>query len=404
MERGGALSRSIAAKTVGLAAAEYRIQATYRVTPDSFFVRNGWMSTLQHRAGGEHDFSIGALSSVWYGTAVSPVARVNLETEGASGVPRAKPVKRVGLARHTCEFGPPALCARVSSDGSMIVAITPQQLHVWTRIGNGRYVQRIVAPRLSGTHHSCLDLSEGLGVVAVGDENGYARLYSMREMAPLGAFRLGTMRVTGLEISDSTNELLAVLPGPYVHAYDLKRRKSAGKSRSGHVWGLSLTVTCDGQRMATGGYGGCARIWALPTRRLLRRTQSWNHALPCLATSSDGAVLACGGRGVKLADMETGRTICELATEEGDWILEVAFSKDGKLLAAAGTGGQVYLWRTGDWKLLRELKGHRSVVRSLAFFAGGKKLLTASEDSTLKIWEVATGTLVRSLPLRTSEN
>lgn len=51
-----------------------------------------------------------------------------------------------------------------------------------------------------------------------------------------------------------------------------------------------------------------------------------------------------------------------------------------------------------------ELKGHKSTITSLAFHPQFTQIASASEDGTIKIWEIETGDFERSLKGHTSTN
>ena len=76
-----------------------------------------------------------------------------------------------------------------------------------------------------------------------------------------------------------------------------------------------------------------------------------------------------------------GRTATEL--------FGVAFSPDGKVLAAAGWRGSVHLWSTDTGAALGELSGHRGPVTGIAFLPDGRGLVSAGADSTALIWDLA---------------
>jgi hypothetical protein len=66
----------------------------------------------------------------------------------------------------------------------------------------------------------------------------------------------------------------------------------------------------------------------------------------------------------------------------------VAFSPDGRLLAAAGAGGAVRVWQVAGGREVRPFTGHEGPVTALAFAAGGK-LLSVSADGTALIWDTS---------------
>ncbi|KAK3379285.1 vegetative incompatibility protein HET-E-1 [Lasiosphaeria ovina] len=69
----------------------------------------------------------------------------------------------------------------------------------------------------------------------------------------------------------------------------------------------------------------------------------------------------------------------------------VAFTYDSKTLASASEDCTVKLWdmATGDCRAT--LEGHSGEVKSVAFTYDGKTLASASDDRTVKLWDTATG-------------
>jgi WD40 repeat protein len=122
-----------------------------------------------------------------------------------------------------------------------------------------------------------------------------------------------------------------------------------------------------------------------------------------LAFSPDGKTLAAATwQGlVKLLDL-TSTNELPAPAPHNDWVCAVAFSPDGKLLVSAGgsefkpernggkTSAQVKLWDVTAGKELGELTGHTNKVFSAVFSPDGKTLATGSADQTVRLWDVAT--------------
>ena len=75
----------------------------------------------------------------------------------------------------------------------------------------------------------------------------------------------------------------------------------------------------------------------------------------------------------------------------------VAYSPDGRMLAAAKSDGSVPLWEAASGKLLFNFEGHSDEVNALSFAPDGHLLATASNDKTIRLWDVASGKQVQSI-------
>jgi len=91
------------------------------------------------------------------------------------------------------------------------------------------------------------------------------------------------------------------------------------------------------------------------------------------------------------------------ATLEGhaEVVRALAFSKDGKRLAAAGgrpgRKGEVLIWDTEAKTVIARISGHQDAIYAVAFSPDGRQLATASYDKLIMLWDALTGTEIRTL-------
>ncbi|QSJ21001.1 AAA-like domain-containing protein [Nostoc sp. UHCC 0702] len=78
-------------------------------------------------------------------------------------------------------------------------------------------------------------------------------------------------------------------------------------------------------------------------------------------------------------------------------VYSVAISSDGKTIASASWDKTIKLWDTATGKLIRTLTGHSASVYGVAISSDGKTIASASNDKTIKLWDTATGKIIRTL-------
>ncbi|KAJ5392489.1 hypothetical protein N7509_007979 [Penicillium cosmopolitanum] len=129
------------------------------------------------------------------------------------------------------------------------------------------------------------------------------------------------------------------------------------------------------------------------------------------AFSPDERLFATGTNDgkVQLWDLITG-TLSQQFEGHSSVISLVAFSTDGRLLASS-SGVQLYdmatgvstqadntvrLWDVATGTLARTFEGHLESVASVAFSPDGRLMASGSKDNTMRLWDVATGALART--------
>lgn len=118
--------------------------------------------------------------------------------------------------------------------------------------------------------------------------------------------------------------------------------------------------------------------------------------------SSDGETIAfCENK--KCVEIHNLRTKATLQIDTENPQPGMAFSPDGKLLAAGGYGTQAKLWRTATGELIRRLDAPCEGGLTPVFSPGGKFMAVGNRNDVTRLFEVETGKLVHTLPQKMSQ-
>ena len=82
-----------------------------------------------------------------------------------------------------------------------------------------------------------------------------------------------------------------------------------------------------------------------------------------------------------------------------DYVIDLAWSPDGALLAAASASGPIGLCSAHDGARRHELAGHEGGTNALAWRPGGSVLASGGQDGAVRLWDAADGRLAGTAPL-----
>jgi WD40 repeat protein len=264
-------------------------------------------------------------------------------------------------------------------------------------------------------------------LLATGGHDNMVRLWDGATGKPVAALRGHTEAITSLAFSPDGKTLMSSSGDFVSHRGGETKLWDVATHRERLTFGRAsadrAAFSPNGRTVATATFGHVT-LWDAATGKALRSWEAhpgvwpggghprpfWIHAL---AYSPDGRTLvtASEDRTVLLWDPQTGQKLRGFGGGEGE-VYAAAFSSDGKLLAVSSSDkfdeklvgspqkGTLRLWDPATGKLVREVGTHTRAARCLAFIAGDKQLAVSSYDSGIEAWDVATGKKVRQLQAR----
>jgi eukaryotic-like serine/threonine-protein kinase len=150
---------------------------------------------------------------------------------------------------------------------------------------------------------------------------------------------------------------------------------------------VSLDYSPDGRHLAArmpGQYVPWVTLWEVNGRFV----RNWCIAGFGIAFSPDGRLLAATGRGdgvLKVCEVDSGRELLDISDAARPYA--VAFHPDGRRLATGNADGTATLWDAGSGRALRTFRGHSRAVSSLAFSRDGHWVVSGSQDGSVRVWD-----------------
>ncbi|MEH1934600.1 MAG: pentapeptide repeat-containing protein [Nostoc sp.] len=166
-------------------------------------------------------------------------------------------------------------------------------------------------------------------------------------------------------------------------------REKWNSGGSGWSCGSDVTQSTDGKVLARCYYKQPVQLWNLQTGEELGVVNlDGDYGFP-LALNSTGTMLAAVDRGkIALWDVKTNKMINSF-THDSEWIKQIVFSPDDRILASGGNYQTIQLWNLQANCEIKTLRDY-ACIQALAFSPLEPILASANQDNTIRLWDLET--------------
>src|SRR5208283_6030710 len=130
---------------------------------------------------------------------------------------------------------------------------------------------------------------------------------------------------------------------------------------------------------------------------LIRKSRQMSGGGPIgarVAWSPDGSTIAVGygneGGGVDLLYAQSLETVRRWPHGHGGFLTSVAFSPDSRRILTASQDQIVRVWDAATGTRLHDLVGHGNIVFCAAYSPDGKRIASGGRDNSVRIWDAET--------------
>jgi len=359
----------------------------------------------------------------------------------------AKPLAAAKLAAAPATVAPPALTTPPAAETKSIAAMPASTCTTRTaRRGNdavgGPFIPVSIKPNVEGASVRSIVVSPNGREIATAGDDGVIRLWDASSFRQTRVLKGHAGAVYALDYWTDSSLLASAGWDGKVKVWDLG---SGGRSLTFDAGAKQFAVAFAPEPslkyLASAGEDGVVRIWNLGTRELAKskldhpggdparaavrslsyapsgsgefvsagydgkirfyRTSGAVEAKDAygrkalrVAYSPDGLRVVTAGSDAELGaakvwDVRSGTS--RLLSGHRDYVVSASWSADSRRIVTGGGGRDksVNLWDADSGRLLANFAGHQEDVEAVAFFPGGTRLISASEDKTIKVWDIA---------------
>lgn len=187
-----------------------------------------------------------------------------------------------------------------------------------------------------------------------------------------------------------------------IRVWDLKTGNHF--SLRGHQRAIqALWFSRDGKKLISTADDDVIRVWDLNKKKsvLMIKGAGVNVYGARFDRSGRRIIAASLGKGMIVYNASTGKAAKSYGEHRGVGVNDVDVNSGYTRAVTAGRDGNVGVWNLSNGKRISYLRGHKDWVVRVALSPNGKLLASSSSDGTVRVWDMSTLQEVKTIPNKT---
>jgi WD40 repeat protein len=228
------------------------------------------------------------------------------------------------------------------------------------------------------------------GRTALSVSGNMITLWDMATGRLLKTFTGHFLDVTSVAFSPDGNTALSGSSDRIIKLWDIASGRELRTFRGHSKSVTSVTFSPDGRTALSGSQDETVKLWNVESGRRIRTLiEKSSYSTPAAFSPDGRGALSGGYNGLKLWDIESGHLLRNFDdAHRFDRVSSIALSSDGRTVLS-GSSIRIKLWDLASGRLLRIFEWNRGEAKSVAFSPDGHSVLWGLEDGSVRLWEVS---------------
>lgn len=238
---------------------------------------------------------------------------------------------------------------------------------------------------------TCGAISHDAGKSALGHRSGQISLWNLVTGQLAKTFAGHDNKVSCLSFSSDGSWLVSGSYDTTVRMYHASSGKALGKPLVGHRDVVRCVMVSADGRWIVSGSSLDIRAWKIKNGMVVEEQiiDAMPEGVQCAAVNVDASRIVFGSEDkVKVWDKESGGLVRKSFFSDGESVLCMTISADGKRIVCGSDCGTILVWNMETGELVGQpLVGHTDEVTQVTMTRDGCRIVSGSDDRTVRVWE-----------------